>query len=123
MFSKVRADLSCGVQRIQAKDKSNVPSESLPPGIRYEDADTRPILIIIGDSGENTFKIPFAQAFKLLGSTLASNLEDASEIELRKKVPGAFSAIRTQFFSAKGIKNAHKKTAYEGLIFSILLYG
>jgi hypothetical protein len=36
---------------------------------------------------------------------------------------GAFSAIRKQFFSAKGIKNSHKKTAYEGLILSILLYG
>jgi hypothetical protein len=51
-------------------------------------------------------------------------MKDESEVELRiKSAQGAFSAIRTQFFSAKGIKNSHKKTAYEGLILSILLFG
>ena len=32
-------------------------------------------------------------------------------------------AILQRKLAAKGIKNAHKKTAYEGLILSILLYG
>ena len=80
-----------------------------------------PILI---NTGDDIGEIPFTSTFKLLGSTLANNLKDESEIELRiKSAQGAFSAIRKQFFSAKGIKNSHKKTAYEGLILSILLYG
>jgi hypothetical protein len=55
---------------------------------------------------------------------LAYNLKDNNAIDCRiKSAQGAFSAIRKQFFSAKGIKNSHKKTAYEGLILSILLYG
>jgi hypothetical protein len=60
----------------------------------------------------------------LLGSMLAYDLKDNESIECRiKSAQRAFSAIRKQFFSAKGIKNSHKKTAYEGLILSILLYG
>jgi hypothetical protein len=55
---------------------------------------------------------------------MAYNMKDDSEVELGIKIAqGAFSAIRTQFFSTKGIKNSHKKTAYRGLILSILLYG
>ena len=68
------------------------------------------------NTGEDTGEIPSTPAFKLMGSTLACNMKDESEVELRiKSAQGAFSAIRTQFFSAKGIKNSHKKTAYKGL--------
>ena len=86
------------------------------PGLKYEDADTSPLLV---DGGE----VPFTEKFKLLGSLLAYNLKDNSEIDARiRSAQGAFQAIRKQF-SAKGIKNVHKKTAYEGLVLSILLYG
>ena len=71
------------------------------------------------DGGE----VPFTLKFKLLGSILAYNLKDDDEIEARISAQGAFQSIRIQFFSAKGIKNVHKKTAYEGLVLSILLYG
>jgi hypothetical protein len=75
--------------------------------------------IAVGDG-----EITFTKTFKLLGSMLAYDLKDNDAIECRiKSAQGAFSAIRKQFFSAKGIKNSHKKTAYEGLILSILLYG
>jgi hypothetical protein len=115
-----RFGLTCHVGRNKSKSKTEAMFFP-PPGVRYEDADTSPILI---DIGEDTGEIPFTPVFKLLGSTLACNLKDDSEVELRiKSAQGAFSAIRTQFFSAKGIKNSHKKTAYEGLILSILLYG
>ena len=87
------------------------------PGLKYEDADTSPLQI---DGGE----VPFTLKFKLLGSILAYNLKDDDEIEARiRSAQGAFQSIRIQFFSAKGIKNVHKKTAYEGLVLSILLYG
>ena len=93
------------------------------PGINYEDADTSPILI---NTGVDTGEIPFTPTFKLLGSTLANNLKDDSGVELRiKSAQRVFSAISswTQFFSANGIRNVHKKIAYEGLILIILLYG
>ena len=115
-----RFGLTCHVGRNKAKSKTEAMFFP-PPGVCYEDADTSPILI---NTGVDTGEIPFTPTFKLLGSTLANNLKDDSEVELRiKSAQGAFSAIRTQFFSAKGIRNAHKKTAYEGLILSILLYG
>ena len=115
-----RFGLTCHVGRNQAKLKTE--AMFFPaPRVSYEDEDTSPIL---NDTGVDTGEIPFVPTFKLLGSTLANNLKDDSEVELRiKSAQSAFSAIRTQFFSAKGIKNAHKKTAYEGLILSILLYG
>ncbi len=108
-----RFGLTCHVGRNKSKSKTEA-MFSPPPGVRYEDADTSPILI---DTGEDTGEIPSTPVFKLLGSTLACNIKDDSEVELRiKSAQGAFSAIRTQFFSAKGIKleNSHKKTAYEG---------
>ena len=115
-----RFGLTCHVGRNNAKSKTEA-MYFPPPGARYEDADTSPILI---NTGDDIGEIPFTSTFKLLGSTLANNLKDESEIELKiKSAQGAFSAIRKQFFSAKGIKNSHKKTAYEGLILSILLYG
>ena len=115
-----RFGLTCHVGRNNAKSKTEA-MYFPPPGVRYEDADTSPLLI---DTGEDTGKISFTPTFKLLGSTLAKNLKDDTEVELRiKSAQGAFSAIRKQFFSAKGINNTHKKIAYEGLILSILLYG
>jgi hypothetical protein len=90
-----RSGLTCHVGRNKSKSKT----EAIffpPPGVRYEDADTSPILI---DTGEDTGEIP---VFKLLGSTLACNMKDDSEVELRiKSAQCAFSAIRTQFFSSK----------------------
>ena len=87
------------------------------PGLTYEDADTSPLLV-------DGCEVPFTEKFKLLGSLLAYNLKDNSEIDARiTSAQGAFQAIRKHFFSAKGIKNVHKKTAYEGLVLSILLYG
>jgi hypothetical protein len=115
-----RFGLTCHVGRNNSKSKTEAMFFP-PPGVRYEDADTSPLLI---NTGEDTGEIPFSPTFKLLGSTLANNLKDDTEVGLRiKSAQGAFSAIRKQFFSAKGINNTHKKTAYEGLILSILLYG
>ncbi len=71
-----------------------------PPGVRYEDADLSPIAV---DSGE----ITFTKTFKLLarGSTLDFDLKENDAINCRiKTAQSAFSAIRNQFFSAKGIK-------------------
>ncbi len=88
-----------------------------PPGVKYEDADLSQIAVHDGT-------ITFTKTYKLLGSMLAYDLKDNDAMECRfKSVQGSFSAIRKQFFSAQGIKNSHKKTAYEGLILSILLYG
>ena len=108
--------LICHVGRNGSKSKTE--AMYFPaPGLKYEDADTSPLLV---DGGE----VPFTVKFKLLGSILAHNLKDDSEIDARiRSAQGAFQAIRKQFFSAKGIKNVHKKTAYEGLVLSILLYG
>ena len=115
-----RFGLTCHVGHNGGKSKTEAVYFP-PPGTLYKDADTSPLLINTGvDIGE----IPFNHTFKLLGSTLADNLKDSTEVELRiKSAQGAFSAIRKQFFSTKGIKNAHKKTAYECVILSILLYG
>lgn len=101
--------LSCHVGRDGSRSKTE--AMYFPaPGLKYEDADTSPLQI---DGGE----VPFTQKFKLLGSMLAYNLKDDAEIDSRiKSAQGAFQSIRKQFFSAKGIKNAHKKTAYEGLV-------
>ncbi len=88
-----------------------------PPGVKYENADSSPIAV---DDGE----IIFIKNIKLLGSTMAYDLKDNDAIKCRIKIAqGAFSTIRKHFFSAVGTKNSHKKTAYEGLILSILLYG
>jgi len=108
--------LVCHVGRNGSKSKTE--AMYFPaPGLKYEDADTSPLQI---DGGE----VPFTLKFKLLGSILAYNLKDDDEIEARiRSAQGAFQSIRIQFFSAKGIKNVHKKTAYEGLVLSILLYG
>ena len=56
----------------------------------------------------DTGEIPFFPTFKLLGTTLANKLKDDSEVKLRiKSAQGALSAMCTQFFSAKDIKNTH----------------
>ena len=58
------------------------------------------------------------------GKREAYELKDACEIDARiRGAQGAFQVIRKQFFSAEGIKNVHKRIAYEGLVFSIILYG
>ncbi len=68
--------------------------------MKYEDADLSPIAV-------NDGEITFTKTFKLLGSVLAYDLKDNDAIERRiKSAQGAFSAIRKQFFSAKGIKNS-----------------
>ena len=50
---------------------------------------------------------------------MKSKLE--SEVHKARFSPSGYIPI--QFFSAKGIKDVHKKNAYEGLVLSILLYG
>ena len=83
------------------------------PGLRSEDADTSPLLV---DGGE----VPFTLKFKPPGSLLAYNLKDDCKVDSRiRSAQGAFQAIQKQFVSAKGIKNVHRKTAYEGLVLSI----
>ena len=89
------------------------------PKLNYEDADTTATPVLSIDGGE----IPFTQKCKLLGSMLAYNLKDDAEIDSRiKSAQSAFQSIRTQIFSAKGIKNMHKTISYEGLVLSIFLY-
>ena len=89
------------------------------PGLNYEDADTTATPVLSIDGGE----IPFTQKCKLLGSMLAYNLKDDAEIDSRiKSAQSAFQSIWKQFFTAKGIKNVYNKTAYEGLVLSILVH-
>jgi len=104
--------LVCHVGRNGSKSKTE--AMYFPaPGLRYEDADTSPLIV---DGGE----VPFTLKFKLLGSLLTYNLKDDCEIDSRiRSAQGAFQAIRKEFFSAKGIKNVHKKTAFEGLVGSL----
>jgi hypothetical protein len=54
------------------------------PGLRYEDADTSPLLV---DGG----KVTFTLKFKLLGSLLAYNLKDCCEVDSGiRSAQGAF---------------------------------
>jgi hypothetical protein len=63
--------LICHVGRNGSKSKTE--AMYFPaPGLRYEDADTSPLLVDGDDSGE----VPFILKFKLLGSLLAYNLKD-----------------------------------------------
>ena len=76
--------------------------------MKYEDADLSPIAVHGGE-------ITFTKTFTLLGSMLAYDLKDNEATECRiKSAQGAFSAIRKQFFSAKGNKNSHKKLLMKG---------
>jgi hypothetical protein len=91
--------------------------------VKYEAADLSPIAV---DNVTDKGVITFTKTFKLVGSTLAYNLKDNYAIECRiKSTQGSFSSILKQFFQskyhilrqffcAKGIKNSHKETAYEG---------
>ena len=79
-------------------------------GLKNEDANTRTLQI----SGVT---VPFTLKFIPLGSILIDNLKDDNEIEERiRSAQGSFQSIRKQFVSARGIKNAHKKTAYKGTL-------
>ena len=70
--------LICHVGRNGSKSKTE--SMYFPaPGLKYEDADTSPLLV---DGGE----VPFTEKFKLLGSLLAYNLKDNSEIDERIRI-------------------------------------
>ena len=87
------------------------------PRTAYEDADTSDLLV---DGGN----IPFEKKFKYLGSIVSSDLKDDLEVDARIKAAGAaFASASKEFFTSKQIPLEHKKTAYEGLILSILLFG
>ena len=61
---------------------------SQQPGLRYEDADTSPLIV---DGGE----VPFTLKFKFLGSLLTYNLKDDCEIDARiRSAQGAFREQR-----------------------------
>jgi hypothetical protein len=90
--------LICHVGRNGSKSKTE--AKYFPVlGLRYEDADTSPLLV---DGGE----VLFTLNFKLLGSLLAYNLKEDCEVDSRtRSSKGAFQAIMKQFFSAKRNKN------------------
>jgi len=57
------------------------------------------------------------------GSLEQNNGDEETENGLGAKSSSCELKWNQPFSVAKGIKNSHKKTAYEGLILSILLYG
>jgi hypothetical protein len=66
-------------------------------------------MLILSPIAVDNGEITFTKTFKLLDSTLAFDLNDNDAIESRiKRAQGAFSAIRKNFFSAKGIKHTQE---------------
>ena len=103
---------SCHVGRDGSKSKTEAiyfPA----PCLNYEDADTSILRI-------NGSEVPLTQKFNSWGVLY---LKDDAEIDARiKGAQGAFQSIR-KLLQCQDVKKVHKKTAYEGLVLSILLYG
>jgi len=111
-----RLGMRCHIGRNGAMSKTEA-MYFPPPKSAYDQADTTPLNI---DGGH----VHFTKRFKYLGSILSSNLKDDDEIDARIKAgSAAFASVRKQFFGSRQIRAAHKRSAYEGLVLSILLYG
>ena len=111
-----RLGLTCHVGRSGSKSKTEA-MYFPPPRSSYEDANTLPLEV---DGGAVTF----TQAFKYLGSLVTSNLDDSAEVDARiRAASAAFALLRVQLFGCKAVKLVHKKSAYEGLVLGLLLYG
>ena len=111
-----RLGLTCHVGRSGSKSKTEA-MYFPPPRSSYEDANTLPLEV---DGGVVTF----TQAFKYLGSLVTSNLDDSAEVDARiRSASAAFASLRVQLFGCKAVKLTHKKSAYEGLVLGLLLYG
>lgn len=111
-----RFGLICHVGRGGAKSKTEA-MYFPPPQQLYQDANTLPLEI---DGG----CVTFTQSFKYLGSVLTSDLDDSTEVEARiKSASAAFASMRSQLFSSRYVKPAHKAQTYESIVLGLLLYG
>ena len=68
--------------------------------------------------------IPIVSEFKYLGSYLARDCRDDTDVDARIRSAGAaFGALRKCLFSSSQVWAAAKRAVYVGLVLSILLYG
>ena len=68
--------------------------------------------------------VGFVDKFLYLGSWLASDLSDRSDVTHRiNKASGAFGALRKELFGTKYASYEAKQKAYTGIILNVLLYG
>ena len=68
--------------------------------------------------------VSFTDHFKYLGSIIASDLSDSTEMDaLISAAAKVFGALRPSFFSQKGVEPRAKKAAYEAVVLNLLLYG
>lgn len=84
----------------------------------FNDTDLQPINL-----GNDKF-LPIVDKFNYLGTVLNYNCRDTEDVTFRvKKAGNAFGALRKCLFTNLNISVIVKRTVYEGLILSILLYG
>ena len=68
--------------------------------------------------------LPVVKEFRYLGTLLSRNCKDDSDVISRiNKAGNAFGALRKCIFGNRSVNSVAKKSVYEGLILSILLYG
>ena len=73
--------------------------------------------------GDN-YEVPVVEKFKLLGSCVAANGSDETDVTSRIKSAGAaFNALGRCLFRAKAVCLKAKRAVYNGLVLAILLYG
>ena len=68
--------------------------------------------------------LPVVKEFRYLGTLLSRTCKDDGDVMSRiNRASNAFGALRKCIFASRSINNEAKKSFYEGLILSILLYG
>ena len=93
------------------------PSQYVNPE-SYDSTNLNPI-----ELGNGRF-LPVVDKCIYLGTTLSSDCRDTEDITFRiKKAGSAFGALRKCLFTNPDITPSVKRTVYEGLILSLLLYG
>jgi hypothetical protein len=111
-----RFGLTCPVGRNGSRSKTEAMFFP-PPGVRYEDTDLSPIAV-------DNCEITFTNNFKWLGSMLDTIFKTKMPLNAGSKARTVPSLpFESNFSAQKGLKNSQTRTAYEGLILSILLYG
>ena len=126
-FKRWGMEVHAGVQATatsKGKDsKSEVLFAAAPPGCYanpriYDGADLSNILM----PGGLFFKVVLS--FKYLGSYMASNCSDGTDVNSRVESAGkAFGCLNTHLFTSTSVTRTAKRAVYETLILAILLYG
>ena len=94
------------------------------PSTRYENPSTYDDRDLSNVEISNCRFLPIVDTFCYLGSILTRNCRDEEDVKSRIKSAGnAFGALRKCLFSNPSILLDAKRTVYEGLVLSILLYG